>query len=94
MKQDDQILVVLAAANRDPARYARPHDFDPDRADGGNVTFGAVRHACPGNAIAVWIATAGIQALMARGIDFDALRMPPRYRPSVNARIPIFGDKP
>ncbi len=91
MKSGDQILAVLAAANRDPAIHPRPHQFDPDRADRGCFTFGAGRHACAGQAIAKTIANAGIQALLAHGLDFGALKAPARYRPSVNARIPLFG---
>ncbi len=91
MTQGDQILVVLAAANRDPARYRRPERFDPDRGDRGSLTFGAGRHACPGQSIATRIAAIGIQALIARGVAFDALRTPAHYRPSINARIPLFG---
>jgi len=91
MKQGDQILVVLAAANRDPARYSRPHMFDPDRPDRGSFTFGAGRHACAGQAIAAGIAAAGVQALMVHGLDIAALAGPVQYRRSVNSRIPLFG---
>jgi cytochrome P450 len=91
LKQGDQILVVLAAANRDPAHCERPHVFDPDRANRSNFTFGAGRHACAGQAIATAIAAAGIQALMAHGLDIPALAGPVEYRRSVNSRIPLFG---
>lgn len=94
MQAGDQILVLLAAANRDPAIHPRPHCFDPDRADRSSFTFGAGPHACAGRAIAVGIAAAGIQALLAHGLDFETLRTPMRYRPSVNARIPQFGGAP
>ncbi len=91
MNAGDQILVVLASANRDPSRYERPHQFDPDRADRGSFTFGAGRHACAGQAIATGIASAGIQALIAHGLDIAALAGPLEYRRSVNSRIPLFG---
>jgi cytochrome P450 len=91
MKEGDQILVVLAAANRDPALHARPHAFDPERADRRSFTFGAGRHACAGQAIATAIAAAGVQALMAQGIDIASLVGPVQYRRSVNSRIPLFG---
>jgi cytochrome P450 len=92
MKQGDQILVVLAAANRDPAHCDRPHIFDPGRADRSSFTFGAGRHACAGQAIATAITVAGIQVLMAHGLDIAALAGPVEYRRSVNSRIPLFGD--
>jgi cytochrome P450 len=91
MKAGDQILVVLAAANRDPAHCVRPQTFDPDRPDRGSFTFGAGPHACAGQAIAIAIAAAGIQALMAYGLDIAALAGPVEYRRSVNSRIPLFG---
>ena len=91
LKRGDQILVVLAAANRDPAHCDRPHVFDPDRADRRSFTFGTGRHACAGQAIATAIAAAGIQALLAHGLDIAALAGPVEYRKSVNSRIPLFG---
>jgi cytochrome P450 len=93
MKAGDQIVVVLAAANRDPSSHARPHSFDPDRADRHSFTFGAGRHACAGQAIAVGIAAAGVQALLAHGVDVAALAGPVQYRRSVNARVPLFGGE-
>jgi cytochrome P450 len=91
MKAGDQILVVLAAANRDPVRYERPHQFDPDRPDRGSFTFGAGRHACAGKAIATVIALCGVQALLAHGVDVATLAGAVGYRRSVNSRIPLFG---
>ena len=70
---------------------AVPHVFDPDRADRSSFTFGAGRHACAGQAIATAVAAAGIQALMAHGLDIAALAGPVAYRKAVNSRIPIFG---
>jgi cytochrome P450 len=91
MKAGDQILVVLAAANRDPAHCARPNVFDPERTDRSSFTFGTGRHACAGQAIATGIAAVGIRALLAHGLDIAALAGPVDYRRSVNSRIPIFG---
>lgn len=93
MKEGDAILVVLAAANRDPALHARPHNFDPERADKSCFTFGHGRHACPGNSIATMLAMLGVQTLMAHALPFDDLPRAMRYAPSVNARIPIFGEQ-
>lgn len=91
LQAGDAILVVLAAANRDPAVNPRPHAFDPARVDAACFTFGHGVHACPGGAIAVTLAIIGLQALLASPLDFDSLAAPPRYARSINARIPVFG---
>lgn len=76
------ILVLLAAAGR-AAPAAQP--------DAGAATppyaYGHGAHACPGQTLSQTIACAALGALLARG------SLPPltwRYRPSVNARIPVF----
>jgi cytochrome P450 len=77
MREGDAILVVLAAANRDPAA---PSLF----------SFGAGRHACPGQALATTIARAGVEQALADGVDPAPLAEGVSYRPSANVRIPLF----
>lgn len=90
MAEGDIVLVVLAAANRDPAVNPRPHDFDRHRPERRLFTFGVGPHACPGEMLAVGIASAGVAAVLEAGLDPAGL--PPRvtYRPSGNTRIPLF----
>jgi cytochrome P450 len=47
-----QILLGLAAANRDPARYLNPDEFDLGRDFQGLLSFGGGRHFCLGAALA------------------------------------------
>jgi cytochrome P450 len=47
-------------------------------------------HACPGENLAVTIAQAGVSALLASRLDLSALPARMTYRPSANARIPLF----
>lgn len=90
MKAGDAILVVLAAANRDPAANPLPDRFDLFRPHGQSFTFGLATHACPGAALAAMIAQAGVAQLLMAGIDLAPLPGMVRYRPSANARTPEF----
>jgi cytochrome P450 len=89
LQPGDAILVVVAAANRDPAVNSDPDRFDPERADRRMFSFGHGRHVCPGDAIAAAIAVAGLDVLLDRLPDWPEKAA--GYRPSVNARIPTFG---
>ncbi|WBS03955.1 cytochrome P450 [Pseudoduganella sp. SL102] len=53
----------------------------------GTAGFGDGRHACPGQALARSIVTQALRALRAAG---PLPRAAWRYRPSVNARMPVF----
>jgi cytochrome P450 len=44
----DIVLLALAAANHDPARWDEPEAFDPDRKPLPNIAFGWGRHRCLG----------------------------------------------
>jgi cytochrome P450 len=90
----DAILVVLAAANRDPAANADPAHFVPCRPDRQIFTFGAGGHACPGDELAIAITSAGVAQLLASGLVPARLHGTVGYRASANARLPIFAAAP
>jgi cytochrome P450 len=89
LRAGDAILIVIAAANRDPALNPDPDRFDPARPDRRLLTFGHGRHACPGDAIAAAIALAGLDALLDRLPHWP--ERPAGYRASPNVRMPRFG---
>jgi cytochrome P450 len=93
MREGDAILVVLAAANRDPAANPDPDRFDLFRKDRRIFTFGAGLHACPGETLATTIAQAGIEALLHAGIDLEGFAATRTYRPAANVRIPLQSQK-
>ena len=47
-----QVIISLAAAGRDPARYANPETFDVTRADTSHLAFGHGIHHCLGARLA------------------------------------------
>ena len=51
-RRGDQIALLLAAANRDPANWDAPATFDPARIPKPHVSFGAGLHFCVGAPLA------------------------------------------
>ncbi|WP_076998605.1 cytochrome P450 [Variovorax sp. KK3] len=87
----DAVLLVLGAAHRDPALNPSPDRFDLHRAERHLLGFGHGAHACPGQALACTLAAVGVQTLLAGGLDPASLAIRGwTYRPSANARIPVF----
>ncbi|EJM71447.1 cytochrome P450 [Pseudomonas sp. GM50] len=88
----DVILVLLASANRDPQLNDDPDAFLLDRPNRRSFTFGAGRHQCPGQVLALSIARATLVEILAMQPALDRLTW--HYRPSLNGRIPLFTDLP
>ena len=65
----ENLSVVLAAANRDPAVYPDPDRFDVARADVHHHAFGGGRHFCLGAHLARLEAQEAIRALLGRYSD-------------------------
>jgi cytochrome P450 len=64
MKQGDSVLVMLGAANRDPAAFADPERFDIHRMVQSNLGFGFGFHHCLGLNIARQEAMALVEAMI------------------------------
>lgn len=66
------VLVVLAAANRDPAQFKDPGRLDVTRAPNHHLGFSRGTHFCPGSALAMVQVEIALQALFGR---FPAIRL-------------------
>jgi 4-methoxybenzoate monooxygenase (O-demethylating) len=75
----EKVLLFLAAANRDPRRWADPERFDITRRATGHVAFGYGIHACVGAAFARLEGEVLLQAL-ARRVESLTLTGEPRRR--------------
>ncbi|MDU0288236.1 cytochrome P450 [Saccharothrix longispora] len=72
------VMLLLAGANRDPAVFADPHRFDPDRADvREHLAFSSGIHYCLGAGLARMEAAAALRGLFTR---FPDLRPAGRVR--------------
>ncbi|SDT77700.1 Cytochrome P450 [Streptomyces sp. TLI_053] len=60
------VLVMLGAANHDPARYPGPDRFDPTRTDSQPLSFGGGPHFCLGSQLARLEAEIAVPALLDR----------------------------
>lgn len=71
----------VGPANRDPARWERPDEYDPSRQMLPNVGFGSGPHTCLGMHVARSEITTGINALLDRlpNLRLDPDATPPRY---------------
>jgi cytochrome P450 len=90
LEAGDTVLVLLASANRDPLANPDPDCFLLKRTGRRTFSFGAGRHACPGQHLALAIAAEAILAWLQRQPPSLGRPLAWRYRPSLNGRIPQF----
>ncbi|WP_292936833.1 cytochrome P450 [Noviherbaspirillum sp.] len=83
------VLVVLAAANRDPSVFAHPDQYDITRSNNGDhLSFGAGAHLCAAQHFSVRLAADVLASLFAGGRRVHLLQSRIAYEPMVNARLP------
>jgi cytochrome P450 len=83
LKRGTEIALLYGAANRDPARYPRAHEFDPTRpmlgAASAHASFGGGIHFCLGAPLARLELQIALPILFER-LPGISLRGKPRYR--------------
>jgi cytochrome P450 len=86
--QGSEVILLIGAANRDPARYRDPDRFDPTRTDVKPLSFGAGPHICIGNGLARLEASAAFSRLLTR---FPTLSAAPDQQPTRRDRLVLRG---
>ncbi|MFK0290373.1 cytochrome P450 [Streptomyces sp. NPDC090442] len=84
----ESVLLSLASANRDPARFPAPDAFDPTRDPTGHLALGHGIHYCLGAPLARMEAETAIAALISRfpGLHLDIPRDEVRHRRTIRSR--------
>lgn len=90
LEAGDAILLLLAAANRDPCANPDPDSFLLKRTQRRTFSFGSGRHQCPGQQLALAIASEVVFAFLQRQPASSAGAYRWSYLPSLNGRIPQF----
>lgn len=82
------VVLLFAAANRDPARFVEPQRFDPDREDNQHFGFGGGLHYCIGAPLARIEVEIALVTLCRRLVKPRLAYDPPPYRPGAALRGP------
>ncbi|MCD0466706.1 cytochrome P450 [Flavobacterium sp. ENC] len=88
IKKNDPILIVLAAANRDPRKFENAMNFDMERNNNHeHLTFGTGGHMCVAKHFSVSITTEALYCLFT---NFNVVLSGNEitYEPMINARLP------
>jgi cytochrome P450 len=88
LREGDTALLVLAAANRDPAQFSHPERFDPVRpGNDRHLGFGMGMHACLASHFSVWLAVEALRALRRRYAEVELRQSGFAHEALVNARL-------
>lgn len=98
LKKGDRVMVMLAAANMDPAMHDRPESLDLERKPNRHLSFGTGSHFCLGHQLARIEAACALQALFVRwpnlGLAVDPAQVRWRKRPGLRsiATLPVTAE--
>lgn len=90
LRQGEMIIVLLAAANRDPALNPDPDRLDIARADRKSFEFGAGAHACPADKAASLLVEIAVDHLLTWRVPLNDLEASLTYAASGHVRTPLF----
>ena len=86
IRQGDAVLVLLAAANRDPLRFTHPDRLDLLRTDNRHLSFGWATHYCFGSPLARMSAQIAFNTLLRRLPSIALAERSPQWRENIALR--------
>lgn len=98
LTKGDRVMVMLAAANMDPAMHDRPDSLDLERKPNRHISFGTGIHFCLGHQLARIEAACALEALFVRWpklrLAIDPAEVHWRKRPGLRAieTLPVVAD--
>ncbi|AWM00682.1 cytochrome P450 [Bradyrhizobium amphicarpaeae] len=98
LKKGDRVMVMLAAANMDPAMHDHPESLDLERKPNRHISFGTGVHFCLGHQLARIEAACALEALFVRwpklGLAVDPAEVRWRRRPGIRmiAKLPVSAE--
>ena len=89
IKKGQTVLLVLAAANRDPAKFERSNEFNISRGNNSeNLTFGVGMHACVAKYLSTNMAVETLSWLFGKYKHISLNETEISYEPLINVRLP------
>ena len=85
VKKGDRVMLLMAAANRDPAQFANPEHLDIARNPNPHLAFGHGIHFCLGAPLARLEVEIGLTEMIKRHPGIE-LASPVRYQPRILSR--------
>jgi cytochrome P450 len=90
ISKGENLLLVLAAANRDENQFSKAHSFDMERSNNqSQLTFGTGMHACLASQFATNMAVQVLHYFFSLFPDAKLLTDRVAYEPIINARLPV-----
>ena len=86
VRQGEQIMTLIGAANRDPRRYRHPETLDVSRDEGPPMSFGSGIHYCLGAALARLEGQVFFSQLLSRFASVELTDDDIAYRDSITLR--------
>jgi cytochrome P450 len=80
IRKGDALITVLAAANRDPARFPDPDHLDLTRSDNRHVAFGWASHYCLGAPLTRLAGQIAFATLLGRLPEMQLMTTQPTWR--------------